>query len=107
AADLLPPTIVALEAWRTLVDRLGALRDRPATKCADPDQVAFRPFAVGRVEESIHEGPEVRIDGVPVEPDRPLEHAVVHHARNDIDSRRGEQASADGSARLTPCGRRP
>ena len=80
AADLLPPTIVALEARRTLVDRLGALRDRPTAECADPDQVAFRPFAVGRVEESIHEGPEVRIDGVPVEPDRPLEHAVVHHA---------------------------
>src|SRR5262249_35050134 len=74
-------------------DRLGALRDRSAAEGPDAHQVILRPLAVGRVEEPIHQGLEVGIDRVPVQPDRPLERLVVDHGGNDIDSRPGGQAA--------------
>ena len=86
-ADLVAPAVEADERGRVLVGDLRAPRDVATAQHAEPSDLLLGEGAVaGLREQPVEQLAEVRVDGVPVEPDRVVEVRVVgQHARHVID----------------------
>ena len=75
--DLLAPAVVLLETWRILVRHLGARGDRSAHHLAHVAKARLDELAVLGQRQPLHDLLQVRVDFVPVEPDRALVLRVV------------------------------
>jgi hypothetical protein len=99
--DLVPPPVVADERRRVVVGDLGAARDVAAAEDAEPADVLLGEDAVvGVGEQPVEQLAQVRVDGVPVEPDRVVELRIVgQHARHVTDLLAPEPSEGDAVAR--------
>jgi hypothetical protein len=77
-ADLVPPPVAAHEYGRMVIRDLGAPRDVATAQHAEAADVLLGEGAVvGIRQQPVEQLAQVRVDGVPVEPDRVVEFRVV------------------------------